>query len=70
MVRGRLLDGTEDKSFFPGEVPSGWPPESFWSGQFFELPCFKPPRIDPTGQTGIPHLALDEVMASLLKDAL
>ena len=70
VVRGRLLDGTADKSFFPGEVPSGWPPESFWSAQFFELPCFKPLRIDPTGQIGIPHLGLDEVMASLLKDVL
>ena len=70
VVRGRLLEGNEEKSFFPGEVPSGWPPESFWSGQFFELPCFKPPRIDPTGKVGIPHLGIDEVLASLLKDAL
>ena len=70
VVRGRLLDGSDDKNFFPGEVPSGWPPESFWSGQFFELPCFKPPRIDPTGQVGIPHLGLDDVLASLLEDIL
>jgi predicted YcjX-like family ATPase len=70
VVRGQLLGENRDRAFFPGEVPSGRPPESFWSGSFFELPCFKPPRIDPSGQLGIPHLGLDEVMSSLLKEVL
>jgi uncharacterized protein len=70
VVRGRVLGEDRDRGFFPGDVPSGWPPESFWSKPFFDLPRFKPPRIDPTGQFGIPHLGLDEVMASLLSDVL
>ena len=70
VVRGQLLGEDRDKAFFPGDVPSGRPPESFWASPFFELPCFKPPRIDPSGKFGIPHLGLDDVMVCLLKDVL
>jgi predicted YcjX-like family ATPase len=70
VVRGRVLGEDHDRDFFPGDVPSGRPPESFWSKPFFELPCFKPPRIDSTGQHGIPHLGVDQVMASLVGGAL
>ena len=37
---------------------------------FFELPVFAPPKIDPTGSVGIPHLGLDEILVAILKDAL
>jgi hypothetical protein len=58
------------RAFYPGDVPSGRPPETFWSDRFFELPVFAPPRIDPTGATGIPHHGIDDVLVALLKDIL
>jgi predicted YcjX-like family ATPase len=58
------------RPFYPGEVPSAPPRDSFWSNRYFELPVFKPPQIDPTGATGIPHLGLDEVLTAVLKDVL
>ena len=70
VVLGMPLGEERQRAFWPGDVPSGSPPESFWSDRFFELPIFAPPRIDPSGATGIPHLGLDEVLAALLGDAL
>lgn len=65
----------EDKAraFFVGDVPAGWPPEGFWSGAYFELPVFRPPRIEggvgPL-RAGIPHIGLDEILVTLLGDLL
>ena len=58
------------RPFYAGDVPSAHPPESFWSDRYFELPVFKPPRIDKTGSTGIPHLGVDEALSALLEDRL
>jgi hypothetical protein len=51
-------------------VPSGRPPDSFWSDRFFELPIFAPPKIDPEGQAGIPQFGVDDVLVAILKDVL
>ena len=70
VVVGVVLGDTRQRSFYPGEVPSGRPPPSFWTDRFFELPTFTPPRLDPSGAVGIPHLGLDEVLATILKGRL
>ncbi len=70
VVLGLPLGEERQRSFFPGDVPSGRPLESFWSDRFFELPVFAPPRIDPSGAAGIPHLGVDGVLTALLKDVL
>ena len=70
VVRGVLAGESELRPYDPGEVPSARPPESFWGDRYFELPDFVPPRIDPRGETGIPHLGLDAVLAELLGDVL
>ena len=70
VVRGVLAGQGELRPYDPGEVPSARPPESFWGDRYFELPVFAPPRIDPRGETGIPHLGLDAVLAELLGDVL
>src|SRR6266851_2907489 len=70
VVMGLPLGEERQRSFYPGDVPSGRPPESFWSDRFFELPVFAPPPIDEGGASGIPHLAIDEVTIELLKDVL
>jgi uncharacterized protein len=69
-VFGVPLGEAHARPFYPGEVPSARPRDSFWSNRYFELPVFKPPQIDPTGATGIPHLGLDEVLTAVLKDVL
>ena len=70
VVRGVLAGESQLRPWDPGEVPSARPPESFWGDRYFELPDFVPPRIDPRGETGIPHLGLDAVLAELLGDVL
>jgi uncharacterized protein len=70
VVFGVPLGEAHARPFYPGDVPSACPRDSFWSNRYFELPVFKPPRIDPTGATGIPHLGLDEVLTAVLKDVL
>jgi uncharacterized protein len=70
VVLGLPLGEDRQRPFYPGDVPSGRPPDSFWSERFFELPVFAPPKIDPTGTLGIPHLGLDEVLVGILKDVL
>jgi predicted YcjX-like family ATPase len=70
VVLGLPLGEERQRPFYPGDVPSGQPPESFWSDRFFELPVFAPPRIDPSGAAGIPHLGVDGVLTALLKDVL
>jgi predicted YcjX-like family ATPase len=70
VVLGLPLGEERQRSFYPGDVPSGRPPESFWSDRFFELPVFAPPRIDPSGVAGIAHLGVDGVLTALLKDVL
>ena len=70
VVLGLPLGETTQRPFYPGDVPSGLPPESFWSDRYFELPVFTPPRVDASGVAGIPHLGLDAVLTALLKDLL
>ena len=53
---------------YPGEVPDGTPPDSFWSQPFFDLPNFLPPRLQPGA--GVPELGLDALLAFLLEDLL
>lgn len=70
VVVGQPLGDERRRPFDPGDVPSGRPPESFWSGRFFELPVFRPPPIDPTGRNGVPQLGLDEILLDLLEGRL
>jgi hypothetical protein len=70
VVMGVKLGESRERAFYPGEVPAGPPPADFWSGRFFELPVFTPPRIDPSGASGVPQLGMDAVVASLLADRL
>ena len=53
-----------------GNVPIAHPPDSFWSGRYFELPSFTPPPIDPNAANGIPHLGLDQILVDLIGDRL
>ncbi len=73
VVLGVPLGEDRARPFFVGDVPAGWPPEGFWSGAYFELPVFRPPRIDAGGgplRAGIPHIGLDEILVALLGDLL
>ena len=49
VVFGVPLGEAHARPFYPGEVPSARPRDSFWSNRYFELPVFKPPQIDPAG---------------------
>lgn len=68
VVRGIVMGQDKVRPYFVGEVPSGPPQADFWSDTFFELPVFRPPVIDPSGRTGMPHLGLDRVLADLIGD--
>jgi hypothetical protein len=70
VVMGVKLGESRERAFYPGEVPAGPPQADFWTGRFFELPVFTPPRIDPSGTSGVPQLGMDAVLASLLADRL
>ena len=70
VVHGIKLGEDRVRPYFSGDVPAGWPPESFWSDRFLELPVFRPPEIDPAGSTGIPHLNLDQVLDAVIGDLL
>lgn len=70
VVEGVLLGDERMRPFFVGEVPSRVPSESFWSGGLFEMPVFRPPALDPSGQGGIPHLNLDQVLDDVIGDLL
>ena len=70
IVRGIKLGEDRVRPYFGGDVPASWPPESFWSDRFLELPVFRPPEIDPAGNTGIPHLHLDHVLDAVIGDLL
>ncbi|HYZ31005.1 MAG TPA: YcjX family protein [Crenalkalicoccus sp.] len=68
-VRGVLKDGRIAR-FWPGEVPLSPPGPGFWKHPFFEMPEFQPPRLDPAGGAGIPHLGMDALLAWLIGDLL
>lgn len=70
VVLGVVLGEQTRRPFYAGSVPSNTPPASFWSDRYFEMPIFRPPRIDPSGTLGIPHLGLDEVLDSVIGDLL
>jgi len=47
------------------------PPEpAFWDAALFRMPEFRPPRLDPNGGSGVPHLGLDGLAAWLVGDLL
>ncbi len=68
VVQGIVMGEDKVRPYFVGEVPSGPPPADFWSESVFELPVFRPPPIDSSGRTGLPHLGLDRVLADLIGD--
>ncbi|MSP00076.1 MAG: ATPase [Acetobacteraceae bacterium] len=70
VVWGRKIGEAQARPYRVGNVPITRPPESFWSGRYFELPSFTPPAIDPHGANGIPHLGLDRILADLIGDRL
>jgi predicted YcjX-like family ATPase len=72
VVFGVPLGEDRRRPFRPGHIPPAPPPpgDAFWDRPYFEVPVFRPPLIDPDGREGLPHLALDEVLAWLLEDAL
>ena len=67
VVKG-IIDG-KLRPFFVGQVPSIWPPDSFWERKFFQLPVFQPRPFDPASGV-IPHLGLDHVLTDLMEDLL
>ena len=64
------LGQEQARAFYPGDVPSSRPGEQFWTNRYFEMPEFKPRKIDPSGDRGIEHLSLDEVLSAALKGVL
>jgi predicted YcjX-like family ATPase len=70
VVKGVVVGEDKVRLFDVGDVPVSVPPDSFWTGGFFELPRFRPPPIDPTGRDGLPHLGIDAVLEDLLGDLL
>jgi len=69
-VRGVLLENGRGAAIYPGEVPVKRPSPDFWQAGFFEMPAFRPPRLDPAGTSGLPHLGLDALLAWLIGDLL
>lgn len=69
-VRGLPMGSATAKKFIPGEVPLSPPGPDFWSGSYFELPVFQPPKLDASGESGVPHLALDVALYYLIGDRL
>jgi predicted YcjX-like family ATPase len=51
-------------------VPLSPPGPDFWTGSYFELPVFQPPKLDASGESGVPHLALDIALYYLIGDRL
>jgi len=69
-VRGVLLKDGRVARVYPGEVPLRPPEPGYWQHGFFRMPEFQPPRLDPAGATGVPHLGLDTLLARLIGDLL
>jgi predicted YcjX-like family ATPase len=70
VVWGKKLGEAQPRPYRIGNVPISRPPDSFWSGRYFELPSFTPPPIDPNAANGIPHLGLDTILVDLIGDRL
>ena len=70
VVRGTVFGEAVVRPFHVGAVPSQIPQPSFWSDRYFEMPVFRPPSIDPSGNHGIPHLGLDDVLVAVIGDLL
>jgi uncharacterized protein len=70
VVRGIWVGEDKVRSFYVGEVPVCTPPSHFWEESFLEVPEFKPPVIDATGENGLPHLGLDAILDDLIGDLL
>ncbi len=69
-VRGVIAESGRSARIYPGEVPLRPPEPGFWDHAYFEMPVFQPPRIDPAGGSGVPHLGLDSLLAWLIGDLL
>lgn len=70
VVLGVPVGEDRARPYFVGDVPAGLPPEGFWGGEYFELPVFRPPRIEAADGAGVPHIGLDEILVALLGDLL
>ncbi len=68
-VRGRM-PGKGLAMSYPGEIPATPPDDAFWAHSFYSLPEFEPKRLPDAGRSGIPNLALDDLLTFLLADLL
>lgn len=69
-VRGRRRGDDRPGRSWPGEVPDRTPGAEFWAHPFLDLPDFEPLRPPLGGRGGVPHVALDALLAFLLEDVL
>lgn len=70
IVKGRIFGEDRVRAFYVGEVPVAMPPDSFWTEGYFEMPRFRPPRIERDGRDGLSHIGIDVVLDDLLGDML
>lgn len=71
VVMGVPLGGDRQQAFRPGTVPAGAVPDHFWAERYFALPQFRPPEFAPAGgNMPIAQIGMDELLLSLLEDAL
>ncbi|MEJ0068309.1 MAG: YcjX family protein [Pseudomonadota bacterium] len=70
VVKGLVMGSDVPKKLFPGDIPIKPPSSEFWANALFTMPAFQPPKLDPGGTAGIPHIDLDVALAFLVGDKL
>lgn len=67
-VRG-IVEGEEKPStHFPGKLPQHYSDETFWKDSKFDFPPFKPIVFPARDVEAVPHIRMDRVIYSILKD--
>ncbi len=67
-VKGVVEGEDEPSVYYPGVLPKHYKDKAFWQDNHFDFPLFKPIVFPKSDSEAVPHIRMDRVIYSILKD--
>jgi len=67
-VKGIVEGESVPSVHFAGELPSDYQDKKFWESHAFDFPLFKPIVFPQSDKEAVPHVRMDRIIYSILKD--
>ena len=69
-VKGVVEGEDEPSVHYPGVLPKDYKDEAFWSDAHFDFPTFKPVVFPRSDKHAVPHIRMDRIIYSLIRNKI